>query len=287
MNVKSKNYEKVLKSIVFIIFMLYALSLLFPFVWMLLNSFKERSDFISNIWGLPVNFQISNYYDALIGFQIQSGSNKYNIFEMFLNSVFVTAVGTFLSIGFSTCSAYVVSKYKFPGSKILYAISIFTLIFPVVGTLPSQYRIMQTLGLQNSHLGLFILYSGAFGFNFFMMHGFFKSISWTYAEAAYIDGATDFQIFTKIMVPLAKPSITALAVIQAIALWNDYVNPSIYLRKFPTLAVGLNQIVAEMQGKGAYPEMFAAMIIALLPILILFIIFQKQIMDNMQVGGIK
>lgn len=287
MKIKERNYEKAIKIIIFVIFLVYALSLLFPFAWMLLNSFKSRIDFTTNIWGLPTKFEFSNYYTALIKFEIQSGSNKYNIFEMFLNSIFVTIVGTSLSIGFSTCSAYVVSKYKFPGAKLLYAICIFTLIFPVVGTLPSQYRIMQTLGLENSHLGLFILYSGAFGFNFFMMHGFFKSISWTYAEAAYMDGASDFQIFTKIMVPLAKPSITALAVIQAISLWNDYVNPSIYLRKMPTLAVGLNQVVSEMQGQGAYPEMFAAMIIALLPILILFIVFQRQIMDNMQVGGIK
>jgi len=206
---------------------------------------------------------------------------------MFLISVFVTAVGTFLNIMVSSMVAYVVAKYKFPGSTFLYTLAVFVLIIPVVGTLPAQYRLMQNLGLYNTMIGLFILYSGGFGFNFLLLYGFFKNISWNYAEAAFVDGASDFQVFFKVMIPLAKPSMIALSTIHAIGLWNDYITPSIYLRDIPTLAVGLRTLTATMQARGAYAEMFATMIISVIPILIVFILFQKTIVENTIIGGLK
>ena len=269
------------------IFAVYAFTLIFPFVWMLVNSFKTNQEFFINIWALPKQFRVDNYLRVITDFQVFRETGSFNIVKMFGISIFVTFVGTIVSLTVSSMVAYVVAKYKFPGSTFLYSLSVFVLIVPVVGTLPSQYLLMQNLGLYNTFLGLFVLYSGGFGFNFLFLYGFFRNISWTYAEAAFVDGATDFQVFYKVMLPLAKPSIIALGVIHSIGLWNDYITPSIYLKNYPTLAVGLRSLSAAMLAKGAYAEMFATMIISILPILIIFIIFQKTIMENTVVGGLK
>ena len=171
---------------------------------------------------------------------------------MFVISIITTVGGTFINIMVSSMAAYVIAKYKFKGSNLIYSLAIFIMIVPIVGTLPAQYRLMQDLGLYNKLLGLFVLYSGGFGFNFFMMYGFFKSISWTYAEAAFVDGAGDFRVFFKIMIPLAKAPMISLAIIHAIGLWNDFTTPSIYLKDYPTLAVGIRSLTVKMVAQGAY-----------------------------------
>jgi ABC-type glycerol-3-phosphate transport system permease component len=279
--------QTIVKSIVFIIFAIYALSLIFPFAWMLVNSFKENKEFFKNIWALPNSFYLGNYMRVFTDFKVDTPKGSFNLLQMFLISIFVTVGGTFLNIMVSSMAAYVIAKYKFKGSNLIYSVAIFIMIVPIVGTLPSQYRLMQDLGLYNTIIGLFVLYSGGFGFNFFMMHGFFKSISWTYAEAAFVDGASDFKVFYKIMIPLAKPSMISLAIIHAIGLWNDFTTPSIYLKNYPTLAVGIRALTAKMVATGAYAEMFATMIISIIPIIILFVAFQKTIMENTFAGGIK
>jgi ABC-type glycerol-3-phosphate transport system permease component len=278
--------EKVIISIVFVIFLVYAFTLIFPFAWMFINSFKTNSEFFKNIWAFPETFTLKSYINVS-NFYVRTSAGQFNILSMFGISVFLTVVGTFLSIMFSAMAAYVVSRYKFKGSSFIYSLAIFIMIVPIVGTLPAQYRLMQNLGLYDSILGILVLYSGAFGFNFFMLHGFFKNISWSYAEAAFIDGAGDFTVFWKIMLPIAKPSLIALSIIHSIGLWNDYITPSIYLKKYPTLAVGIRTLLAEMTSRAAFPEMFATMIIALVPILIFFIVFQSTIVKNTIVGGLK
>lgn len=271
---------------IFAIFAVYALTLIFPFVWMLINSIKTNQEFFTDIWALPQGFKIDNYFNAF-SYNMQTASGSYNLLTMFLVSVWITLTATVINTFLSTMAAYVVARYKFPGRNLLYSLALFTLIMPVVGTLPAQYRLMQTLGLYNTIPGLLILYSGSFGFTFFIMHGYFKNVSETYAEAAFVDGASDFQVFTKIMVPMARPIMISMAIIYGIGIWNDYVTPSIYLKSVPTLAVGIRYLTQTMTSSGAYAEMFAAMIISILPIIAIFIAFRKTIMENTIAGGIK
>ena len=279
--------QRIVKWIVFIIFAFYAMTLLFPFAWMLLNSFKTNSDFVRNIWGFPKKIIFDNYINAFIKTTIPVSGKKYNIASMFGFSIFITLSATVINTFLSTCVAYVVAKYKFVGRNILFSIALFALILPTAGTLVAQYKLMTALKLTNTIVGLLILYSGSFGFTFFIMQGIFKGISWTYAEAAFIDGASDFKVFIKIMIPMAWPTMVSLAVIYSIGIWNDYTTPSLYLRKYPTLAVGMRNLTDSLQKRGAYSEMFAAMLVSLIPILVLFISFQKTIMENTIAGGLK
>ena len=132
------------------------------------------------------------------------------------------------------------------------------------------------------------MYGGGFGFNFFLLYGFFKSVSWSYAEAAKIDGASNFRVFLSIMLPQAKASLFAVGIITFIGNWNDYFTPFMYLRNHQTLAVGIYKLQKSFETKGSnWPIVFAEMVLATLPIIVIFAIFQKTIISNTVAGGLK
>ena len=271
------------KWFVFAVFVIYAITLLYPFLWMFLNALKSKEDFGSgNYFGWPRIFAGKNFIEVL--------SMKINGTEtvgmMFLMSTLTTVLGTALNVGFSACVAYVIAKFKFPLRGFVYGIAIFTMVVPIVGTLPAQVSMMETLGLNDSLLGVLFLYSGCFGFNFILLYSSFTSVSDTYMEAAAVDGAGRFKTFFKVMLPMAKGPIVACAVLTAIGYWNDYQTPYLYLPEdYQTLAVGLHQFQSEYSANK--PMVFASMILSILPILILYLIFQKRIIESTNAGGIK
>lgn len=280
-----------------VIFGLYAISLLVPFLWILLNSFKDTQGFLDGAinggggMALPKAWHFENYYEALIGFKIVVGSGntakQVNLLSMFFNSIVITATTTFLEVFFSAATAYVLAKYNFPGKKIIFGMVLASMVIPIVGTLPVMYQFMGDIHLQDTLPGIWFIYVSGFGFGFLLLNGHFKGLSWTYAEAAQIDGANSFQIFFKIMLPLSAPQLVSLAIVTAITYWNDYGTPKIYLPSMPMVAVGLDSLMIEITKTSNYPLMFACMLVAITPILIVFCIFQKTIISNMVAGGIK
>ena len=273
--------NQVVIIIAFVIFLIYALSLLFPLVWVAAQSFRTNRDFVL----FPFDFaegklSIANYKYVI---------SKYNIVGMFVNSLIIAFGGTFASVAASCMAAYVVSRYKFPGRNFLYSLVVFIMIIPTAGAMASTYRLMNDWNLTGHYLGLIIKGATAFDFTFLLLYGFFKNISWSYSESAQIDGASHFRIFSQIMVPLALPSITAVSIISFIGKWNDYINPYLYLRNHKTLSVGLYMLRTDI-GTGSdanMPALFALMIIATIPVIILYSIFQKKIVENTVAGGIK
>ncbi|MDY3195524.1 MAG: carbohydrate ABC transporter permease [Paracholeplasma sp.] len=277
---KQSLTEKIILGIVFVIFTAYAISLVFPFAWALINSFKTSVEFfnIDNVWKLPSKWMVSNYVNVL---------SEYEIGKMFLRSIYVTVAGTGLAVMMSATTAYVVSKYEFKLRNLIYITAVTVMVIPTVGSLSATFKLVNNLGLYNN-LWLFpIIYAGGFGFGFLLLYAYFKGISWTYAEAAFVDGATDFDVFFKIMIPQAKPALVALGIIQGINVWNDFFAPFMFIPEKKTLAVGLQDLVNIMQYRAEWPKMFAAMIISALPIIIVFVIFQKTIMENTVAGGLK
>ncbi|XFA98607.1 carbohydrate ABC transporter permease [Candidatus Izemoplasma sp. B36] len=277
---KQSFMEKVILAIVFVIFTIYAISLVFPFAWALINSFKTTGEFFSidGVWKLPESFIFSNYTDVL---------RDYDIVSMFLRSIYITVFGSFLGVMMSAMTAYVVSKYKFKGRNLIYVTAITVMVIPTVGSLSATYKLVNNLGIYNNLFVYPIMYAGGFGFGFLLLYAYFKGISWSYAEAAFVDGATDFDVFFKIMLPQAKPALYALGIIQGISIWNDFFGPYMFLPDKKTLAVGLEDLVNIMKYQAEWPKMFAAMIIAVLPVIIVFIAFQKTIMENTVAGGLK
>ena len=285
---KKKNPAlKIGMIIAFIVFALYSLSLLFPFVWIMINSLRSVSEWqetvdFKDFWGLPKNWDLTNYL-TILNTELQGG----NLTSMIIYSVILTVLGTIINVFFSACAAYVIAKYDFPGKKLIYSLAIFAMVVPIVGTLPAQVKFMETLELEDSIIGVLFLYSGAFGFNFILLHSSFESISWSYAEASFIDGGSDWYTFLHIMLPQAKPIVITFVVLGAIGAWNDYSTPLIYLPAYPTLALGIYQFEINMVYGGSYPIFFAAMMMSMVPVLIAFILFQDQIMGNLSIGGLK
>ncbi len=282
--VRDSNGLKVAKAIMFVLFFLYAASLIFPFVWMLLNMFKTNIEFFQNVWSWPED--MNNGWTNLVTVfsKTMMGSN---IWEMTLRSFLLALVGTLLSLASASCIAYVVSKFHFFGRNALYVLAIMVMVVPTIGTTSATYKLINDIGLFDNPLALVLMYSGGFGFQFLLLYGAFKSISWSYAEAAYIDGASEFTVFTRVMLPMVVPSLVPLAILNFIGYWNDYYTPYLYLKNKPTLAVGLQAYVNQMQYDANYPALFALMLFSMLPIIILFVVFQKQIMNNVTTGGLK
>ncbi len=275
---------RITKAIVFIVFVLYALSLIFPFVWMLFNSFKTNSEFFKNVWAMPENIKngLTNLVTA-----VTMKKNDSTILTMTLRSLILTLLGTVLSLTSASTISYAVSKFKFTGRNLIYLIAITIMIVPTIGTTSATYKLINDLGLYDNYLAILLMYSGGFGFQFLLLYGVFKSISWSYAEAAMVDGASDFKVFRTIMLPMAFPTLVPLAIMDIISYWNDYFTPYMYLKDKPTLAVGLQSMVSQMEYKANWPALFMLMIISMIPIMILFVCFQKQIMANVTTGGLK
>ena len=280
-NFQRSKSEKIVLNVIFVLFLIYAITLIYPFVWVFVNSFRTKQDFFENPLAIPTHIIFMNYVTIF---------TRFNIFEMFLNSAIVSVGCTLVGVFSSSMSAYIVAKYKFPGRDLIYYVAITLMIIPTAGALSAQFRLMTDLRLVDTYFGMFIMAAGGFGFNFFMLYGYFKSISWSYAEAAMIDGASDFQVFMRIMLPQAKGALVALGIIAFIGSWNDYATPYLFLKSKPTLAVGIQRLSDDITyGANAsdYPALFAAMIISTVPIVVLFSVFQKTIIECSVAGGLK
>lgn len=281
--INASTSERVSKAIAFAIFVVYAVSLLFPFLWCLNNSLKTRAEFNNDIWALPVYWYYENYIYCM-----QMSYNGVDILHMFLNSAIYTVGMTAASTFFSSVTAYILAKYKFPGSGAFYSVAFILMMIPMVGNTASTYKMYHDLHFYNTYWGLIVSSCGGFGMCFVMLYGFFKNISWTYAEAAFIDGAGHFKVFFKIMLPMAMPAIIAMSIQGAIGIWNDYYTFYMYAPDKVTIALGLQGLVNQNSyGKTSYPQLFAAMTVATVPVIAIYAACQKFIVKNTTLGGIK
>ncbi|MCQ2449668.1 MAG: carbohydrate ABC transporter permease [Clostridia bacterium] len=271
----------------FIICTVYALTLVYPFVYLLIGSFNTPLNFISDPLGIPKEFQLQNFKDVLFRLDEITYDENLSLAKMFLNSITLSVGLTLISMALQSMGAYVLAKYDFRGNKAIYLTIIIASMIPTVGSLPATMRLMTSAHLTNTYIGMLCLQSGAFGGCFLYLHAYFKSISWSYAEVAMIDGASDFSVFTRIMVPLAGKAIKTYGIICFLGFWNDYWLPSLFYNEHPTLAVGLTYIQTYATSQANYPLLFAAMITIIVPVLILFACFQKQLLGSVAEGGLK
>lgn len=269
--------ETIVLWVVFILLALYAASLLYPFIYLFFGSFKGALEFRKNPLGMPENWNTKNY--KLI-------FDNYNMGEMFFNSITLTFGNTIVSMLLSCMAAYVLSKYRFKGNEFVYTAVIVASMIPTVAALPATYKLMSDTCLMDSYVGMILLQCGAFGGSFMYLHAYFKGIPWSYAESAMLDGASELRVFFTIMIPLARKSILTFSIIRFLGFWNDYWLPSLFYSEHPTVAVGLSQISAKVANRND-PVLFAAMIISVVPVLIFYTAFQKQLMGNTIGGGLK
>lgn len=281
--IRRSTGERILIIIVFVLFAVYAVSLLFPFGWCFINSFKGRKEFNFNIWGFAKTPVWSNWVDCF-----NLTYNDVNIFGMFFNSAVYMIGCTFVSMFFCCCTAYTIAKYRFRGRNFLYTLAYVLMIIPTVGSTAAIYKLYNQLNFYDTYYGIILTSCGGFGMSFVYLYGFFKNLSWSYAEAALVDGAGHFRIYFSIMIPMAIPAVTAVAVLQMIGIWNDYFTIYMYAPSKVTIALGLKGLVdSNSYGKISYPQIFAVMLVSIVPVVAVYAGAQKLIVNNTSVGGLK
>ena len=294
---KRKTYNKgMLKQFFplffFILLFLYSLSLLFPIFWTILSSLKGRIDFHVNPFGLPEVWQFDNYTTAFnklyVRIQTPTGSRNVYMVEMLFNTVCYALGGTIITTMSHCFVAYACAKYRFRFGKVLYGFVIVALIMPIVGSLPSELQLIRAIGFYDNLLGIVIMKAGFLGTNFLIFYATFKGISWEYAEAALIDGASHWKILFHIMIPLAKTTVLVTGLLSFITMWNDYQSPMIYLPSYPTVAYGLFTYQFSLdQEINSVPMQLAGCTLTMFPIFVLFLIFQDKLIGNIAIGGLK
>ncbi len=265
------------------IFAIYSLLLLFPLIFALNSSLKNGDqDFIMNMSKITLNPKFVNYIHAWTELEISGVTFG----DMFLNSVWFSAGTTLLNVFSSMCLAYGVAKYRFKGRDAMYSFVLIIMVFPVFGTLPARYKLYSNLGFIDSPL-LLLAYAGGFDSQFLILYAFFKNVDWSFAESAFIDGASHWTVFIRIMMPMALPAVAALAVSNFIVSWNNYGDVLLYLPNMPTLSTGMYVFDTKMMYQADRPLLYAGMMITLLPIVILYLTMQKTVMEMTFEGGIK
>lgn len=280
---KDITRPKVMNIVVFIIFAVYCLSLLYPLFWALLAALKSNNEYmILNRNGFPITWTFENFVKAYDSMSATGTS----MFAMIFNSIWYSAIGAFLNVFVCSVTAYVLSRYKFIGRNFLYGCAMLVMVLPIIGALPSQYKIYNILGIAGSPLMLITCISG-FGFNFIVLYATYKNIAKDYMEAAFVEGAGHFGVFFRIMLPQAIGTMAALFIVMFIDRWNDYTTPLLFLKDTPTLSTGLFIYKTVMNRRMEMPVYFAGIFICCIPTVILYAFFQKQIMNVSFGGGIK
>lgn len=276
---------KIAKSIFYLIFWVYSVGLVFITFWTFYNSFKTDIEFYDSMMAFPTIWHFENYQEAYKYISY----NGVSFFEMFLNSVWFAGGSALLSTLMHAITGYIFAKYVFPGQKIAFRFILFSIALPIVGSLPSLYKVIYALHIEESPL-ILIMYLGGFGSNFLIMYAFFRSVDRTYMEAAEIDGANRFDIFFRIMLPLAAGPFLSLFLLTFIGQWNNYETPILFLNTMPTLSSGLYQFYEQMtfsDSTSPHTVFFAGILLASLPVIIMVAIFGDKMMKNVNMGGIK
>ena len=289
--------RKIVFTVAFVLFVLYTAAIIVIFLQGFFISVKKSGVGLgnhgfnydkrnANLFSFYPPFAFDNYIKAFSEFSIKNGVKSYSYLEMLWHSVWRTTGASVISWMSTIMVCYILVHYKSKFTEFIYALGLVISIIPLYGAGPAQYKLLSDLRLVDNPM---LLYTNItlFGGHFFYMYAFWKGISWSYAEAAEIDGANDYQTFFKIMLPMLVPSAIVLFVMSFIAGWNDYEGTLLYMKAYPNLSYGayiFEEIGIRSTGKPVY---FAGVLISLIPILALFLAFQNTIMEKVYLGGLK
>ncbi|WP_240419759.1 carbohydrate ABC transporter permease [Paenibacillus periandrae] len=265
------------------VLLIWSISVLYPLLWTLLDALKNNEQFFLNKpWALPAA--------PLLWSNFSYVWSKYHFGTYFINSIVVTLGGTLLSLLLAATTAYILARYVFKGSSLLYVIYIASMMVPFNLALIPLFFLINDLHLINTWTGLILVYAAsALPFGIFVLVGFYKSLPKELAEAASIDGCSDFGIFFRIMLPLSQPGLITVGIMTVLTTWNEYIVGTI-LTNDPekyTLPIGIAVMQAEMQYRTEWGPLFAALLITIVPVLIMYVFFQKQIASGITAGAVK
>lgn len=275
-NTTRAKWGKVIGSVLLFAF---GLAMIIPFIYMIATAFKSPGEYITNpVAIIPKEIYLGNFQDVF--------SNSM-FFKWYKNSVVVVITIIFLRVIVISAAAYAFAMLKFPFKNFLFAVIMATMFIPSDTTLVSRYFIYKGIHLTDSSLAIILPGIGD-ALMFFMLRQFFIKIPYELVESAQIDGCSYFKILYKIILPLAKPALTTLVLFTFIWVWNDFTNPSIFISD-PTkqlLTVGVYSLTNN-QGMPLTTIQLAGSVLAVIPVMILFVVTQKFFIEGVSQSGIK
>ena len=273
----SRSAEGLYKFFIYFVLILLAVTIIVPVAWVFMASIKQNAEFYGNPWALPAGFYWQNFVNAWNGAKMG---------EYMLNSVLVTALALVLLLVIALPAAYCLSRFRFKGSKLLNTLFMAGLFINVNYIVVPIFLMLRDgdVWLKN-HIG-----SGFLPFTIYLLSGYFATLPHDFEEAAYIDGASYFSTMTRIIFPMAKPSIITIILFNFLSFWNEYIISMTLMSSTSaprTLPVGLLNLMQAQQSAAQYGTMYAGLVLVMLPTLILYICVQKQLTQGMTVGGLK
>ena len=211
-----------------------------------------------------------------------------DIVDMMVNTAFYTVGGASVMTFLPCVVAYATSKTQFKFSKIFDAVILIVMVIPIVGSYPSEIQLLNDLGIYDSWIGYYVTKAHCISAYYLIFTALFRSVSYTYSEAAYIEGAGEYTVMLRVIMPLARTVILTIFLIHFITIWNDYNTSLLYMPAHPSLAYGIFYLV--FQGDAALakvPVKMAGSFLLFTPILALFLCFRKALMQNLSMGGLK
>ncbi|MFB3162366.1 carbohydrate ABC transporter permease [Neobacillus sp. 179-J 1A1 HS] len=277
-----KHYKKgIIRGLIRIPLLIWSVLVVYPLFWMIMGSFKTNSEIFASPWSLPKSFNFNNFVTAWTDFNIGSS---------FLNSLFVTILGTFLCLAFSIPSAYTIERIKFRGSKVLYNIYLASMMIPMVlGWIPLFFLLLK-FNLLDNLWALSLVYAVShIPFSIFILTSFIGSIPKELEESAAVDGMSTYGILFKIITPLIKTGLITVSIMDAIFFWNEYFMALIFIqtKESYTLGVAIDLMNKSAQYENTWGALFAGLSMAVIPVILIYAFLQRHIIKGMIEGAIK
>ncbi|MGW5669291.1 carbohydrate ABC transporter permease [Micromonospora sp. NPDC003776] len=253
-----------------------------PLLWMFLSSFKSDGEILSDPWGLPGALRFENWSRAW---------TEAHIGRYFLNSGIVVAGSLTLTMLLGATAAYVFARYEFRGRQVVYYLFVGGMMFPVFLALVPLFFVVRNAGLFGTWTGLILVYAAySLPFTVFFLTAFFRTLPTSVAEAALIDGCGHFRLFFRVMLPMARPGLISVAIFNFLSHWNQFILPQVLMQGDDSkwvLAQGLTALAVSQGYQGDFSGLFAGLTIATLPVLAVYVAFQRQIQTGLTAGQLK
>ena len=292
---KRRNFSP-FNIILFVILAIQCLSILYLLYWALITSVKFQSDFRVNMYGLPKGWpwewNWNNFGDVFMKFYVpvKRGGNRVNVgmeYQLLYTLIYCLS-GALTSTLVPCFVAYCAAKFKFFFSKVLEGIVLVTMVLPIVGNAASTLQFLNFFGLYDNIWLNFVTQFHFMGMYFLIFKSTFASLPEDYREAAYLDGANDYVILFRIMLPMVSKIIFTVILLKFIGFWEDYQTPLLYVPNYPTVAYGVYYFSRVSQGPlNTTPARMASALLMAIPIIALYIAFKERLMGNLSMGGLK
>ncbi|MEO3796143.1 carbohydrate ABC transporter permease [Nonomuraea sp. B10E15] len=279
------------RALTYVLVIAIALAIAVPVAWVLLASLKQKGEFYGSPWVLPEGLHLQNYVDAFVTARMG---------QYFLTSVLVTVLGLVFVVAVSVPAAYVVARYEFRGRGLVEVallaglfVNVNYIVVPIFLMLVGWDRALVDVFpggffIDNPAVLSLVYAATSIPFTIYLLAAYFRSIPVNFEEAAALDGASRFQIMTRVMLPMARPALTTVLLFNFLAYWNDYI---IALTLLPgegkTLQVGLLNLMTAQKAAADYGRLYAGMVIVIVPVLIFYALIQRRLIEGMASGGVK